>query len=98
MRAVGASVAIASAPCQGRFGMPHPGVLARAREAGLPVWWTGRDGAVLVSLGTRPAVGSVAEPRGYCGSAQAARPAGAMGSPGRGRGDYRYSESGARAR
>jgi competence protein ComEC len=97
LRAVGASAAIASAPCQGRFGMPHPGVLARAREAGLPVWWTGRDGAVLVSLSTRPAVASVAEPRVHCGSAQAARSAGALGSPRGDRHDSRYSESGAGA-
>jgi competence protein ComEC len=75
LRAVEASVAIASAPCQGRFGMPHPGVLERAREAGLPVWWTGRDGAVLVALGPRPAVASVAEPRSYCAPVRAARSA-----------------------
>jgi competence protein ComEC len=49
--AVGAAVAIASAPCRSRFEMPHADVLARAEEAGLPVWWTGRDGAVLVGLG-----------------------------------------------
>jgi competence protein ComEC len=97
LRAVGASVAIASAPCQGRFGMPHAGVLARAREAGLPVWWTGRDGAVLVSLGARPAVASVAEPRGHCGSAQSARSADARDPPGRERRAYGRSESGARA-
>ncbi len=31
--------------------MPHGEVLDRAREAGFPVWWTGRDGAVLIGLG-----------------------------------------------
>jgi competence protein ComEC len=51
--AVGAAVAIASAPCGGRFGMPHAEVLSRARREGLPVWWTGRDGAVMVGLGER---------------------------------------------
>ncbi len=53
LEAVGATIAIASAPCRGRFAMPHPDVLARARDAGLSVWWTGRDGAVLVGLGER---------------------------------------------
>jgi len=53
LEAVGASVAIASAPCGGRFGMPHAEVLSRARRAGLPVWWTGRDGAVMIGLGER---------------------------------------------
>jgi competence protein ComEC len=76
LRAVCASVAVASAPCWGRFDMPHPGVLERAREAGLAVWWTGRDGAVLVALGPRLAAASVAPPRGHCRTAQAARPGG----------------------
>ncbi|MBW2714759.1 MAG: DNA internalization-related competence protein ComEC/Rec2 [Deltaproteobacteria bacterium] len=51
--AVGAAVAIASAPCRSRFEMPHADVLARAEEAGFAVWWTGRDGAVMVGLGER---------------------------------------------
>jgi competence protein ComEC len=51
LRAAGGAVAIASAPRFGRFGMPHADVVARARGAGYAVWWTGRDGAVLVSLG-----------------------------------------------
>jgi competence protein ComEC len=50
---VDANVAVASAPCAGRFEMPHARVLARAREAQLSVWWTGRDGAVHVGLGER---------------------------------------------
>jgi competence protein ComEC len=53
LAAVGGSVAIASAPRSGRFGMPHPDVVARARAAGYTVRWTGRDGAVLVGLGPR---------------------------------------------
>ena len=53
LEAVGATVAIASAPCRSRFGMPHADVLARAEEGGLSVWWTGRDGAVMVGLGKR---------------------------------------------
>jgi competence protein ComEC len=76
LHAVGASVAVASAPCWGRFGMPHAGVLERAQEAGLAVWWTGRDGAVLVALGPRLAVASVARPRGHCATTRAARTAG----------------------
>jgi competence protein ComEC len=51
LRAVGAAVAIASAPRRSRFGMPHADVVARVREAGIALWWTGRDGAVLVALG-----------------------------------------------
>jgi competence protein ComEC len=53
LEAVGATVAIASAPCRGRFGMPHADVLSRAEQGGLSVWWTGRDGAVMVGLGER---------------------------------------------
>lgn len=50
LAAVGAELAVASAPRAGRFGMPHPEVVARARAAGAAVWWTGRDGAVLIGL------------------------------------------------
>ncbi len=31
--------------------MPHAEVLERAQGAHLTVWWTGRDGAVMVGLG-----------------------------------------------
>jgi hypothetical protein len=31
--------------------MPHPEVVASARAAGYALWWTGRDGAVLIGLG-----------------------------------------------
>jgi competence protein ComEC len=51
LTAVDAGVAVVSAPCGGRFGMPHPEVLARTRERALSVWWTGRDGALMVGLG-----------------------------------------------
>ncbi len=51
LAAVGAEVAVASAPRAGRFGMPHPEVVARVGEAGAALWWTGRDGAVLIGLG-----------------------------------------------
>jgi competence protein ComEC len=55
--------AIASAPCFGRFRMPHPDVLARARERAVPVWWTGRDGAVLVPLTGTLFLRGMGEPR-----------------------------------
>jgi competence protein ComEC len=51
LAAVAPSVALVSAPCHGRFGMPHPEVLARADSAAASVWWTGRDGALVVGLG-----------------------------------------------
>jgi len=50
LAAVAPDLALVSAPCHGRFGMPHPEVLARAHAAGASLWWTGRDGALLVSL------------------------------------------------
>ncbi|MBW2385364.1 MAG: MBL fold metallo-hydrolase, partial [Deltaproteobacteria bacterium] len=50
LAAVGAEVALVSAPCGGRYAMPHPDVVVRVREHGLPLWWTGRDGALLVGL------------------------------------------------
>jgi competence protein ComEC len=50
LQAVGAPVAIASAPCGGHFGMPHQEVLDRAKSHGISTWWTGRDGAVMVAL------------------------------------------------
>jgi competence protein ComEC len=62
LRAVAPIVAIASAPCPGRFGMPHRVVLDRAAALGIPVWWTGRDGAVLVGLSPRPVVSGWAPP------------------------------------
>jgi competence protein ComEC len=51
--AVGGAVAVASAPRWSRFGMPHPEVVRRTAEAGYALWWTGRDGAVLVGLTPR---------------------------------------------
>ena len=55
LEAVGAELAIASAPCLGRFVMPHPDVQRRVAAAGASLWWTGRDGAVIVGL-ARPRV------------------------------------------
>ncbi|HVH05147.1 MAG TPA: hypothetical protein VNE71_04005, partial [Myxococcota bacterium] len=55
LRAVGAEIAIASAPCLGRFRMPHPEVAQRLGAARVSLWWTGRDGALFVGL-ARPRV------------------------------------------
>ena len=43
-------LAIASAPCRGRFGMPHREVRARLAARGIPLAWTGRDGALALAL------------------------------------------------
>ncbi len=50
LRAVGPRLAIASAGRHHRFGMPHPEVRRRLRAMGVPMWHTGRHGAVWVSL------------------------------------------------
>ncbi len=47
---VAGTVAVASAPRLGRFGMPHAEVVERASAAGYAFWWTGRHGAVLIGL------------------------------------------------
>ena len=52
--AVAPRLAIASAPCRSRFGMPHPGVRARLAERAVPLAWTGRDGALLLALRGAP--------------------------------------------
>jgi len=48
--AVAPHLAIASAPCRSRFGMPHPEVRARLVERAVPLAWTGRDGALRIAL------------------------------------------------
>ena len=53
LAAVDPGVAVASAPCNGRFAMPHAEVVARAHAVGAALWWTGRDGAVRIGLGPR---------------------------------------------
>lgn len=47
--AVAARVHVVSAPCPSRRGLPHRSTLDRAGQAG-PLWWTGRDGAVVVDV------------------------------------------------
>jgi competence protein ComEC len=63
LAAVGATVAISSAPCEGRFDMPHAEVVQRAHAHGLSLWWTGRDGAVRIGLGPRLHVLGTGPPR-----------------------------------
>jgi competence protein ComEC len=63
LQAVGAEVALASAPCLGRFGMPHREVVTRVAGARASLWWTGRDGAVFVGLARPRAVVALAPPR-----------------------------------
>jgi beta-lactamase superfamily II metal-dependent hydrolase len=91
--AVGPAFAVVSAPLRGRFGMPHPEVVARLAERGLAFGWTGRDGALLVGLGPRLDVRAFAagEPRGQAARGSAAcssliptsssKPAGWTGGP-----------------
>ncbi len=60
--AVAPRLAIASAPCRSRFGMPHPDVRARLSERGVPLAWTGRDGALVVALRGSPAPRGTGDP------------------------------------
>ncbi|NRA08510.1 MAG: DNA internalization-related competence protein ComEC/Rec2 [Myxococcales bacterium] len=68
LAAVGARLAVISAPCVGRFPTPHAEVLTRLRARGTQVWWTGRDGAVRLSLGSTLAVRGQGRRREGCGS------------------------------
>lgn len=53
--AVGAEVALLSAACCDAR-LPSPAALARAHDANASLWWTGRDGALVVELGPPIAV------------------------------------------
>ncbi len=79
--AVGARRLVASAPCRGRFGLPHAEVRARLRDRKQPLHWTGRDGAVLISLD--PALGfrSWGKSRTDCHGESAAPAQNAPGEP-----------------
>jgi competence protein ComEC len=66
--AVSPRVALVSAPCLGRFLMPHPEVEARLGQRGVPVYWTGRDGALRVSLWGRLRVEGMGVRRRHCRS------------------------------
>ena len=68
LAAVGARIAIASAPCWGRFEMPHERVQQRVRETEAALGWTGRDGAVFVALNAEQLrLEPFAAPRSGCG-------------------------------
>jgi len=54
LEAVGAEIGLLSAPCSTRSRLPTRETFERARSAGLPLWWTGRDGAVWVQLYEAP--------------------------------------------
>jgi len=47
--AVSARFAVVSAPCDPSRGLPSRSTLERLRLSGASLWWTGRDGAVIVS-------------------------------------------------
>jgi len=49
-------LAIASAPLRGRFGWPHREVRSRLAAHGIPLAWTGRDGALLIGTEGVPCV------------------------------------------
>jgi competence protein ComEC len=53
LAAVQPAIALISAPCHGRGGLPSALALGRIEKAGAEVWWTGRSGAVIVGLKTR---------------------------------------------
>jgi competence protein ComEC len=54
LEAVGAEIALLSAPCSPRSRLPTFEAFERARRVGMPVWWTGRDGALWVQLRKPP--------------------------------------------
>jgi competence protein ComEC len=60
--AVAPRLAIASAPCRSKFGMPHPDVRARLAERAVPLAWTGRDGALRLALRGPLAPQGIGEP------------------------------------
>lgn len=51
LEAVSPALALASAPCLGRFEMPAPEVAMRLRTVGAALSWTGPSGALVVGLG-----------------------------------------------
>jgi competence protein ComEC len=63
LAAVAPGLAIVSAPCPPQRGLPHGAAMSRAGDAGASLWWTGRDGAVLIGLGERLLAASFANRR-----------------------------------
>jgi beta-lactamase superfamily II metal-dependent hydrolase len=64
--ALAPGLAVVSAPCRGPFPMPHPTVRARLAARGVPLRWTGRDGAVIAGLGDDGRVRRWGAPRRGC--------------------------------
>ena len=54
LHAVDARISLVSASCAGFSGLPSPHTLKRLEASGTVVGWTGRDGAILVGLGSKP--------------------------------------------
>jgi competence protein ComEC len=52
LASVAPSVAVVSAPCYGRGGLPNRDALNRLEDAGATIFWTGEVGAVVVGLNT----------------------------------------------
>jgi len=66
LAAVAPGLAVASAPCGGRWHMPHPDLARRLARDGVRLLWTGRDGAVLVGLRPRVSVRTWGVPHRGC--------------------------------
>jgi beta-lactamase superfamily II metal-dependent hydrolase len=66
LAAVSPRLAVVSAPCRGRFPLPAPEVRRRVADAGIPLRWTGRDGATIVGLSPRIDARGLGPPRTDC--------------------------------
>ena len=74
LAAVSPRLALVSAPCRGRFPMPHDEVRGRLAALAVPLHWTGREGALIVGLAPRAPLRAWGEPRRGCfGSPTAGR-------------------------
>jgi len=74
LAAVSPRLALVSAPCRGRFPMPHGEVRERLAALRVPLHWTRREGALIVGLDPRMVLRTWGKPRRRC-----------FGSPGAGR-------------
>ncbi|MFP6639283.1 MAG: DNA internalization-related competence protein ComEC/Rec2, partial [Myxococcota bacterium] len=53
LEAVGAEIALVSASCSALSGLPSGRTLKRLEQTGASVWWTGREGAVVVAFNSK---------------------------------------------
>jgi competence protein ComEC len=53
LASVAPNVAVVSAPCYGRGGLPNRDALKRLEDAGAEIFWTGEVGAVIIGFNTR---------------------------------------------